>query len=150
MSTLLSTKWIPIFKSLQSDTIPLFGKMTAQHMIEHVVYTVMISNSKITIEVKLPEEKVGYLRHYIIETEKPFPEGFRSPILGEDLLPLRSLNIESACQKLEQELHSFEEYFKKNPNTTILNPVAGALNYKEWVVFHEKHFSHHAKQFGLI
>ncbi|MFN8416500.1 MAG: hypothetical protein U0U66_09220 [Cytophagaceae bacterium] len=150
MSSKLSNHWMPIFQSLKSDVAPIFGKMSAQHMIEHLVYTVMISNGKIAIEVKLPDAKVSYLKNYIVESENQFPQGFKSPILGDDLLPLRSANIEVACQKLALELEKFEEYFQQNPNATLLNPVAGALNYQEWVTFHDKHFMHHAKQFGLI
>jgi len=32
----------------------------------------------------------------------------------------------------------------------FIPPRLGKLNYKEWIIFHNKHFTHHFKQFELI
>jgi len=36
-----------------------------------------------------------------------------------------------------------------NPDALKLNPTFGELNKAEWEIFHEKHFTHHFKQFGI-
>ena len=48
----LRTKLIPLLQKLNGDTPPLWGKMNARQMIEHMIDVVMVANGKI----KLPTE----------------------------------------------------------------------------------------------
>lgn len=137
-------------KKLQSDTPPLFGKMTPQHMIEHLMLALSFSNGKSPQPLMVDERVAKTIKHYTINTNKEMSVGFKAPMLGDDLLPLTYSNLESAIEHLREELNSFDLYFKINPNATPVSPVIGELNYNEWIVFHNKHFTHHFKQFGLL
>lgn len=137
-------------KKLQSDTPPLFGKMTPQHMIEHLMLALSFSNGKSPQPLMVDERVAKTIKHYTINTEREMSVGFKAPMLGDDLLPLTYSNLESAIEHLREELNSFDLYFKINPNATPVSPVIGELNYNEWIVFHNKHFTHHFKQFGLL
>jgi oxepin-CoA hydrolase/3-oxo-5,6-dehydrosuberyl-CoA semialdehyde dehydrogenase len=59
-------------------------------------------------------------------------------------------DLERAKKKFFEEINNFEEYFKENPEIKPINATFGPLNYEEWVAFHNKHFTHHFTQFGLI
>lgn len=139
-----------MLKKLQSDTPPLFGKMSPQHMIEHLMLALSFSNGKSPQPLMVDERVAKTIKHYTINTNKEMSVGFKAPMLGDDLLPLTYSNLESAIEHLREELNSFDLYFKINPNATPVSPVIGELNYNEWIIFHNKHFTHHFKQFGLL
>jgi len=136
---------------LQPDTKPIFGLMTAQHMIEHLALVVTLSNGKTPVQLQISREKSEKIKSAIIYTEKELPVGFKVPLLPqEELLPLRHIDLQTAIKNLMKELSDFQKYFELNPDAKFEHPVMGELNFKEWVVFHNKHFTHHFKQFGLI
>ena len=68
----------------------------------------------------------------------------------EELLPLKHPDLPTAKKQLIQELLDFFKYFELNPDAKPENPVAGILTFKEWVIFHNKHITHHFRQFGLL
>ena len=45
--------------------------------------------------------------------------------------------------------NSLGKYFEENKDATPINPTMGELNKQEWIIFHNKHFEHHFKQFNL-
>jgi hypothetical protein len=57
--------------------------------------------------------------------------------------------MDLAKKELMTQLDDFENYFSLHPNATFIHPRLGHLYYKEWVIVHNKHFTHHFKQFGL-
>lgn len=135
---------------LKSDSIPLFGKMTAQHMIEHLMLAISFSNGKLPQRIMVDERVAKTIRHYTINTDKEMSIGFKAPMLGDDLLPLSHPDLKTAIEFLKKQLDDFDFYFKHNPDAKPISPVIGELNYGEWIVFHNKHFTHHFKQFGLL
>jgi hypothetical protein len=143
-------KTFPILMSLKEDDKPLFGKMSPQHMIEHLMYALSFSNGRSPQPLMVNERIAKTIRHHIINTEKEISIGFKAPMLGDDLLPLRNPDLATAINYLEKELDLFDHYFKMNPDSSPVSPVMGELNYSEWIIFHNKHFTHHFKQFGLL
>jgi len=139
-----------LLKSLNKDSLPLWGKMTSQHMIEHLILAVQLSNGKHIInECINPPEKYPLLKR-ILHSSKPLPKNFVNTIIGEGLKPLIHQNLELAKEDLLIEIENFELFFKKNPEAKPMNITFGPLNYEEWIIFHNKHFTHHLTQFGLI
>jgi oxepin-CoA hydrolase/3-oxo-5,6-dehydrosuberyl-CoA semialdehyde dehydrogenase len=142
-----------IFKTLsglREDTAPLFGKMTAQHMVEHLTLTMTFCNGR-TPQVLMIEERLSQtIKHYTVNTDKEMGKGFKAPMLGDDPPPLINPDLPSAIKQLKKEMEDFDAFFKKAPHAKPVSPVLGILDHQEWIIFHNKHFTHHFKQFGLI
>lgn len=148
MNNLLIDK-IKLLVNLRSDTKQLWGKMTAQHMVEHLILAVRTSNGKLNIGCFNPPEKIPTLKRFLM-SGRPLPKEFINPLIGEGLLPLEYENLEEAKLVLEKELEDYYKYFEEHPDASLVNPTFGELNKNEWDVFHEKHFTHHFGQFGII
>lgn len=136
---------------LNADDEPAFGNMTPQHMVEHLVFAVCFSNGKLPQQHHYPEEKREKIKAYLLAPGTEITQGFRSPVLPVDkLTPLQYKSLEEAISVLDKELDALVVFFKENPDAAPINPTMGELAYPEWIVFHNKHFLHHFKQFRLI
>ena len=141
---------IRLLNTLTEISAPSFGKMSTQHMIEHLILTLKISSNKLPHPSYFREEKALAFKQAIIYSPIEMPVGFRAPMLAEELSPLIHPNLPTALTELDQELTYFKYFFKMNPNLKTTNPSMGELNNDEWIVFHNKHFTHHFKQFNLF
>jgi len=139
---------LEVLKHLSPDTQAIWGKMDAQHMVEHLIFTFRISNGKCEIPVFSPPDKLTILKR-ILMSARPLPRNFINPVIGEDLLPLEFNNLEEAKNKLHTEIISYYQFFEENPMAHVPNPTFGELNKEEWDIFHKKHIVHHFTQFGL-
>ncbi|MCF8239856.1 MAG: hypothetical protein K9J16_00615 [Melioribacteraceae bacterium] len=140
---------IDLLRTLDPDTKPLWGKMTAQHMVEHLILAVKMGNGKMNVECINPPDKLPTLKRFMMSS-RPMPRGFINPMIGTELIPLEYESMNAAIEMLKKELSDYEKYFDENPGKELMNATFGPLNKKEWDVFHEKHFTHHLTQFGLI
>lgn len=147
MNTSLN-RFLPHIENLLPDTKPLWGIMSTQHMIEHLLMTVKVSNGKIKVECFNPPEKLPTLKRFLL-SERPLPKNFINPIIGERLLPLQFDSLKNAIDNLVLEIKAYYTFFEINPDALITNPTFGDLNKHEWEVFHNKHFTHHLEQFGI-
>lgn len=137
-------------RSITASTKPLWGKMTAQHMIEHLCQAVKISNGKlINTECMNPDEKLSILKRFL-NSSRPLPQNFVNTVVGSELKPLTNQNISEAINELEREINEIDKFFDLNIEAKPINPTFGPLNKDEWIQFHKKHFTHHMKQFGLL
>ncbi|MDA0987265.1 MAG: hypothetical protein O3A55_06690 [Bacteroidetes bacterium] len=144
-------KVFELLQKLNSTDKPIFGIMTPQHMVEHLIFTLQISNGEKEIELYYNQEKADKFKRITIYSDRELVRGFKSPALPKDeVLPLAFQNLEIAINNLKTELIKFDSYFKINQNSKPINPVMGELNFKEWIIFHNKHFTHHFKQFNLL
>ncbi|WP_111685336.1 phenylacetic acid degradation bifunctional protein PaaZ [Winogradskyella tangerina] len=136
---------------LTEDTKPLWGNMTAQHMLEHLEYSTRISAGEIQdFEFSTPEKIIEKVNATLYNYEK-MPRNFGAPPrLEEELKTLTHDSLETAKQQLLEAYDNFEAYFKEHPEATLKNIVFGNLNRYEWHLFHRKHFNHHFEQFGLL
>ena len=138
-----------ILCTVSNEPKALWGKMTFQHMVEHLCLAVRMSNGKLLVECYSPTEKQPTLKK-ILMSERPLPKNFTNPMYGENLLPLEFATIEEALSGLKQEIDDYINCFLQKPDSIYNNLIFGALNKEEWEVFHGKHFRHHLSQFGLI
>jgi hypothetical protein len=144
----LRTKLISHLQKLNTDTQPLWGKMNARQMIEHMIDVMMVANGKIKLPIVTPPEKLSRLREFMM-SEKPFKENTKSPVLGEEPLPLKKQTKEAAIGKLQEELIYFFESFEKNPGMKTTHPVFGELDLEMNIQVLYKHSLHHLRQFGV-
>jgi len=140
-----------ILSKLQADDKPEFGAMTPQHMVEHLAFVIRFSKGKEPQQHHYPTDKEERIKGFVIGTDKDMPIGFKSPVLPIEELPtLKHLGLTDAIDNLKVELNDFENYFINYPSDKPVNPTMGELNYKEWVRFHNRHFTHHLRQFRLL
>lgn len=138
------------FENLKDDSKPKWGKMSLQHAIEHLSDSLLISNGKNPLKMpEIPTQTFDHLRKFLLGKNQ-FPQGFISPLIGDDLPDLRNENLENAKNELVKEIENYMIFWSENPNAKFYNPTFGILNFKEWELFHNKHFRHHFNQFGLI
>jgi oxepin-CoA hydrolase/3-oxo-5,6-dehydrosuberyl-CoA semialdehyde dehydrogenase len=134
---------------LKPEAMPVFGRMSPQHMVEHLCFIVQISNGKMPIRLFYPDEKAAKIKAYTIHSNNEIVIGFRAPMLPAEPVPLIFSDLKEAVDHLREDLIDFDEYFRQNPGASPTNPTMGPLNYDEWIIFHNKHFTHHFRQFNL-
>jgi hypothetical protein len=146
----VQTEFIQLLRKASPNTAPKWGKMSFQHMVEHMVLATKSANGKIKTEkVFTPAEKLDASKQFLM-SDKEFRENTKSPSFPQEPLPLHFKNIEEGIDKLEKEIADFYTAYENNPGLIIANPVFGDLNYEEAQQLLYKHSQHHAKQFGLI
>lgn len=145
-----SKKIEELLQALRPETPALWGKMTAHHMVEHLILPLNICRGKLVVDVNTPPEKVDKTRDVLLLGNLPFRRNFISPLIGEGLMELRYNNIDIAKFELLQEIKLVLDYWQNNPNAIHAHPVFGPLNKDQWLVFQGKHFTHHFTQFGLV
>lgn len=134
-------------KKLTPVSLPLWGNMTAQQMVEHMINEVQYTNGvKTPLDTGLPPDFKEQKKRWVY-TDEPIP---RNVVLGQ--LPDKYFypDLETAKQELLARLETFHQYHKANPGIEILHGGFGMMTYNEWIKWHNKHFKHHFKQFGLI
>ncbi|HYG15589.1 MAG TPA: DUF1569 domain-containing protein [Bacteroidia bacterium] len=135
---------------LPPDLKPLWGIMTLQHMIEHLGDNFRISNGTLQSQVYTPAEKVEQLKRVSLLSDREFPKGITSPLVPGEPLPYRTAGVKEAIISLAEEMVRFEQHFAGRNGHTENHPVFGPLIYNEWILYQNKHFRHHFKQFGLV
>jgi len=145
----LTNNYLMLLKKLDPKQKALWGKMTPQHMVEHLILAVQMSNGKLKLECFNQPDKIPTLKRFLMSS-KPMPKGFVNPAIGPDNLPLNYSSLDEAKNKLEEEIEDYYHFFEENPDAKLVNVTFGELNKEEWDVFHKKHFTHHLSQFGLL
>lgn len=139
-----------LLDELTKESKPVWGAMTAQHMVEHLYQSVQLSNGSIELdECMSPDEKLPILKR-ILMSDRPLPKNFVNTVIGEGVKPLIFENLEKSILGLKKELEKVVTFFEQTPEATPMNPTFGPLNKEEWIQFHKKHFQHHFSQFGLL
>ena len=142
-------KYLVLLGHLSPTAQALWGKMTAQHMVEHLISAVQMGNGKLSVDCFNSPEKLPALKRFLM-SERPLPKLFINPLIGPDLVQLKFSNLDEAKENLKKEIDDYELYFQQNPEVKPVNATFGELNKEEWDKFHQKHFTHHLSQFGLI
>ena len=136
-------------KSLTKEQKPIFGKMTPQHMLEHLIITFKISSGRINLPIFEPSEAALKQKTSLLETDMKFPKGIKAPGSDGELPLLKLKNLEDAQQAFLNTLNEFGYHFESFPGATPIHPRFGPLTVQEWEIFHQKHIAHHFSQFEL-
>jgi hypothetical protein len=146
---MLTKNYLMLLNKLDPHQKPLWGKMTPQHMVEHLIFALQMSNGKLKLECFNPPKKIPSLKRFLM-SNRPMPKLFVNPFISEELHPLECSSLEEAIGKLKKEIDDYVLFFENNPGAKLVNATFGELNKEEWDVFHQKHFTHHLSQFGLL
>ncbi|WP_405608297.1 hydroxymethylglutaryl-CoA reductase, degradative [Polaribacter sp. Asnod1-A03] len=141
ISTRLST--------LDIDKKPLFGKMNAQQMIEHLSAVTKIANGNWDVDVFVSDEKTARRKPFL-DTDNELETGFKSSFIADEPIPLKFSSKEEAIEDLIAQIKIFVKVFTKDKERKITHPFFGELDFEYWKKFQVKHFTHHFKQFGLV
>ncbi len=139
-----------VIGKLNPDTPPVWGTMTAQHMLEHLELVLGLSRGRFAVSIVTPAEKIEKLKRIALFSDFPLKRDFPAPFLSAGLQPLIHNDLEEAVKALLTEIESYFNYWEHNPGSKFAHPVFGELSIDEWHLFHRKHFTHHFSQFGLL
>jgi oxepin-CoA hydrolase/3-oxo-5,6-dehydrosuberyl-CoA semialdehyde dehydrogenase len=138
-----------ILDTLNGECKARWGKMSAQQMVEHLLYTFEISTGKLEVPCFTRENLLERARRFLY-TDSPTPQNFKNPLIGESAPPLRFSGLPGAVEKLKDESREFPKHFRENPRSVHVHPIFGPLGAGDWERTHYKHCYHHLLQFGLI
>ena len=145
----LQSRFIPLLQSLPIETPAAWGKMTVQQMIEHFSDAVRIASGKaVYTDVLTPPEHLEKMRQFL-ESEKPFRENTKNPLMPETPAPVRNPSKKEAVKELKEEIHFFFLVFEENNLQVTRNPLFGDLNFEQNIQLLYKHAAHHLKQYGI-
>jgi hypothetical protein len=145
----LTTDIPGLLSRLTPETKPQWGRMSSQNMVEHLSIVMRICNGKSPMQVEITPERIEKSRAFLFGPDA-LPRDFKISALPADPLPHRFADIPTAIGKLMKEVEDFHSFWKNPPAELPWHPRFGPLNYEEWVVFHNKHFTHHLTQFALL
>lgn len=145
----LSEEMASLLGSLSADTKPLWGMMTPQHMVEHLIVTYKMSIGRIRIPIISKEDDWPRLKAYLMK-DSPMRRSVPSPTGKNELQPLRSASLEEAIDKMIKETADFLTFVGAQPDFIANHPYGGPMRADEWLLFHRKHIKHHLIQFELI
>jgi oxepin-CoA hydrolase/3-oxo-5,6-dehydrosuberyl-CoA semialdehyde dehydrogenase len=129
---------------------PLWGKMTAQHMIEHL-YTAVVSSTIIKKTPPIPANpRQEEFKNILVYSLAPMGKNLDNPAFRFGLPDYTNPSIIEAKAKLLSSLERFFEVYEGKDDAYNFNIFLGDLHTQETLLFHYKHFKHHYTQFGLI
>jgi hypothetical protein len=134
---------------LGARTPPQWGNMTAQHMIEHLLWAFECSTGTLVVTCKTPTGLLERAKRFLFDNRQT-PHGFKNPLLGEQPPPLRFPAMADAKAALFLEVGRFMNHPHDHPGVLHTHPIFGPLGTEEWHRSHFKHCHHHLQQFGLI
>ncbi len=136
---------------LTEDSKPQWGKLTPQHMVEHLEYTYRIASGEIQdFDVATPEKILEKVHSTLYNYDK-MPREYDFPLREKSkMAELKHSDLEIAKQKLLEAREEYLQYFKENPEAKTKNVVFGELNKFEWYLMERKHLNHHFEQFNLL
>jgi hypothetical protein len=145
LARLLNEALVP----LRADAAARWGRMTAQQMVEHLIWSFELSTGRFGVECSTPAEQLPRARGFL-QKNRPMPRDFMNPLLVAGLPPLRHASLEEAKRALGVEVERFREQERGTPAASFVHPVFGSLGNEEWSRSHFKHGVHHLLQFGLV
>ncbi len=150
MIDLLITSELQItISKLNVNAKPLWGKMSPQNIIEHLTGSLKMSTGKTIVKrYTTPEEAIA-IKSKIIDSPAELPEGIKNPLLTDEAPALVHKDMDTAVAELFKEIDHFKAYYKQNPDAKHTHLRMGELTHGEWLTMHNKHFTHHFKQYGL-
>jgi len=132
---------------LAENTLPKFGIMTPQHMVEHLILMTKLSIRTYGEIPQTPTE--GQLKFKkFIEQGARF-EHRPSNKTAADLPKLKYNSLQEAIDNYPQGINGFYHHYATNPDYLSFNLIQGKLGFEDLEFFHYRHFEYHLGQFGL-
>lgn len=147
--TFLRTFFFGALDVLRPEERARWGRMTAQQMVEHLVWAFELSTGDVRIECPVPADQLQRMKTFL-HHNRPLPHEFMNPLLRDGLPALRYAGVAEARAALQSGVDRFIEHGRTRPETLHTHPVFGPISPEEWSRTHFKHCAHHLLQFGLL
>lgn len=134
---------------LRADTAALWGAMSAQEMVEHLLWGFEASTGVIESLCPTSEERRAQVRPFLY-SNRSMPHGFESPLLKDGLPVLRFATLAEASAATVAAAQAFLNQSDAAHAVPRTHPLFGPLDWDMWSRNHFKHCVHHLLQFGLI
>ena len=109
--------------ALAESTQPKWGKMTAQHLVEHMEFFTQMALGNIETEITTPEKYMEKTQDSLWDYRSMLKE-FDHPALKKgEVEDLRFGNLEEAKDAFWKAYEALEIWFKENPKGTVKNTV---------------------------
>jgi len=145
----LSHELIAALGGLTTAATARWGHMTAQQMVEHLLWAFECSTGRARVDCPVPESERERIKGFLY-SNRPTPREFMNPALESGLPPLRFADVEGARRALGAEIGRFMDHVADRIDTLHVHPIFGPLGVDDWARTHYKHGHHHLLQFGLI
>jgi DinB family protein len=145
----LATHFFGALAPLGPEASALWGHMTAQEMVEHLLWAFECSLGVIEVGCPTPPDQLERMKRFLYHG-RPTPHDFMNPALRDGLPPLRFASLAEARAALERTAEGFLEYARTRPDAVHTHPIFGPIGMDEWSRTHFKHCAHHLLQFGLL
>src|SRR5688572_1609575 len=89
-----------VLNKLKPDAKPLWGKMSPQHVVEHLAWVLRISSGKEEVKLYNNQALADKIKSGVIHSEAPLPQGIKNPVLGDEPPELRHADFEKALDEL--------------------------------------------------
>jgi len=146
---LIHVSMFQALEALSHSLKPGWGRMTAQQMVEHLLWAVEVSNGTVIVECKVNPRLVERFKTFLYDNT-PTSHEFMNPVLKNGLPQLRCRDVTQAVGMLRDQVDAFAAAPADGTGPLRVHPVFGPLGKEEWSRAHFKHFCHHLLQFGLI
>lgn len=141
--------FIALFKDVHENDKPLFGNMTPAQVVNHLTLSLRLSIGDIQVPRINSAEREEKVKRVILGNDRPFPKGLQLPGLEVASAQIGIFPLHEAIESLNFWRDKFYHYYSENPSAKNPHPAMGLLNFKEWDLFHNKHFTHHLSQYAL-
>ncbi len=136
-------------KTLSAAQKPLWGGMTAQHMVEHLeMFLVSLTIISQTEPGNFSDFQKG--ARAMLFSNQPMPRHVENPLYKDGLPVFTHSNFETAKEKLAEKLQLLYKTYQNKPEGKNYNPIFGHLTFEELEMLVFKHITHHFTQFGLF
>lgn len=128
---------------INSESKPLWGKMSADQMCEHCLLTSNVAFGKQELKINFLMKLVGKMMK-----NKVFNSEFKknSPTAPEFIVK-NSVDLDKSKAELIKNIQLLQNGQK---NITVMNhPFWGKMTYEDWDKLMYNHMDHHLKQFGV-
>jgi oxepin-CoA hydrolase/3-oxo-5,6-dehydrosuberyl-CoA semialdehyde dehydrogenase len=133
---------------LERDMHPGWGRMSAQQMVEHLVWAFDLSTGDRQAECTLAEDQRERIKAFLYDN-RPSPRDFMNPALTAGLPPLQHAGLPEARAALHSAIGRFLDP-SRPAGVRHTHPLFGPMDREEWSRTHFKHAWHHLSQFALI
>lgn len=134
-----------LIKELTPTIRPTFGLMSAQHMLEHLVWVSKSTTKQFDPPKEEPNDSQLFFKKFV---QKGANFRYKPTDKTRDSLdPPRFQSLEEVVEMVPEaisRMYAFDE------DHVFYNPMMGSFTFAEMELFHRKHYEHHLqRQFGL-
>lgn len=148
--TYLKSQVAKLISGLDASQEPVFGLMTPQHMVEHLIWVTKSSIKDMGPAPDLGELSEGQQKFmHFVKSGKPMQ--YRpSDKTKADLSDLRMPSLQAAIEELNVAVDRLVSDYDSRGDKPYYNPMMGVLTPDDMMSFHKRHYLHHLEnQFEL-